>query len=68
MGELWVMENASYAVEESRTLSGMLSIGEALWTIEGRHQQRLIELLDCEEEHLSTIYIWEEFLQCRLVG
>ena len=68
MGEVWVMENASYAVEESCTRSGILSINKALRTIEGRYQQRLIELLDCEEEHCSSIYIWEEFLQRRLVG
>lgn len=59
MGELWVMENASYAVEESCTLSGLFSINGALRPIEGRYQQRLIELLDCEEKCLGSIYIWE---------
>lgn len=62
------MENASYAVRESCTRSGIFSINGALRTIEGRGQQRLIMLLDCEEEHLGSIYIWEEFLQCRQVG
>lgn len=46
MGELWVMENAFYAVEDSHTLSGILSINEALGTIEGRYQQRSVEVLD----------------------
>lgn len=62
------MEKASYAVEESCTLSGIFGINRALRTIEGRYQQRLIELLDCEEDRLGSSYIWEVFLQCRLVG
>lgn len=62
------MENASYAVRESCTLSGIFSVNEALRTIEGRCQQRLIMLLDCEEVCLGSIYIWEEFFQRRLVG
>lgn len=41
-------------MEESCTRAGMLSTDEALRAGEERYQQRLIELLDCEEECFSS--------------